>query len=751
MDLHGQKQAFLQLVSPSLPNEWEVEEVMEALAGVSEDRRRILLSHVPTIWPVSHTLCLSYLAQGAREERSCPPELIPEWVRQILSSYEHGGLRGAREFMADIEANFLDPLRGRACVDLEEVRGRMVPYLRGVSGLPLDLVADGRDRLWTDTRTIFVPGQLHLFADRADNLLLFRFLIVLQWGFIAAGTYRVHPRRDDFAQVAERYGVTADGGGLSDYLACFPDPQRAGEALLLFESGKVARDLGCELPGLFRSVRPLWRRLLDRYRGRGGAGRQWLLDRLQEVVPAADSPGGHDANGSRPDGERARLAGFAEFHDTLSSRCREEDREVLKLLLGVPDFTAAAKRLEQAREEDRELFISLLAGILPENAGGESDGEKGGDGGKEADSITLQQGRVTGEREEAVGLSLLAEVELPPELVAVKERIEADLGEVPVSYIQSAAGLAGPGRTIAGAAGKDDQRLVVDSSFVYDEWDFRRTGYRKDWCAVIERELPSQRTGFVPLTLQKYQGLIIRMRRQFEMLRTTYRFARRRRYGDDIDFDAMVDAIGDRQAGLAPTDRLFIRLMHDQRDIATLFLVDMSNSTEGWIGQLIKEALVLLCEVMEVTGDRYGVYGFSGMRRSRCDLYHVKHLDEAHGDDVRRRIGAIGPREYTRMGPPIRHLTRRLRETDARMRLLIILTDGKPEDYDGYADTYAIEDTRRALIEARGNGIHAFCVTVDQKAQEYLAHMFGQGNYIFVNRIESLPLRMAEFYRSLTS
>ena len=751
MDLRAQKQAFLQLVSPSLPNEWEVEEVMDALAGVSVDRRRALLSHVPTIWPISHTLCFSYLAQGAREERSCPPELMPEWVRQILSNYEHGGLRGARDFMADIEANFLDPLRGRARVELDEVRGRMVPYLRGVSGLPLELVADGRNGLWTDTRTIFVPGQLHMFADRTDNLLFYRFLIVLQWGFIAAGTYRIRPSRDDFALLAKRYGVTAAADGLSDYLACFPDPQRAGEALLLFEIGDVARGLCRELPGLFRSVQPLWRQLLDRYRGRGGAGRQWLLDRLQGIMPAAVSPGRRDDIGRAPGEKHARLAGFADFHDMLSASCREEDRELLQLLLGSPDFTAAAKRLEQSRDEDRELFISLLAGILPENPGGASDGEKASTGAGEADSIMMQEGGKTGEREETPGLSLLAEIELPPELAAVKVRIEADLGEVPVSYIRSAAGLAGPGRTLAGMAGKDDQRLAAESSFVYDEWDYRRAGYRKDWCAVIEKELPSQRTGFVPLTLQKHRGLITRMRRQFEMLRTTYRFARRRRYGDDIDFDAIVDAIGDRQAGLAPTDRLFIRLMRDQRDIATLFLVDMSNSTEGWIGQLIKETLVLLCEVMEVTGDRYGIYGFSGMRRSRCDLYHVKHLDEAHGDVVRQRIGAIGPREYTRMGPPIRHLARRLRETDARMRLLIILTDGKPEDYDGYADTYAIEDTRRALIEARGNGIHAFCVTVDQKAHEYLGHMFGQGNYIFVNRIESLPLRMAEFYRSLTS
>jgi len=122
-----------------------------------------------------------------------------------------------------------------------------------------------------------------------------------------------------------------------------------------------------------------------------------------------------------------------------------------------------------------------------------------------------------------------------------------------------------------------------------------------------------------------------------------------------------------------------------------------------------------------------------------------------YGDEVRRRIASIVPREYTRMGPPIRHLTRLLRATDARLRLLITLSDGKPEDYDGYIDEYAIEDTRKALIEARGCGVHPFCINIDQKASAYLRHMYGEGNYVFVNTIENLPLKMADFYRVLTS
>ena len=177
----------------------------------------------------------------------------------------------------------------------------------------------------------------------------------------------------------------------------------------------------------------------------------------------------------------------------------------------------------------------------------------------------------------------------------------------------------------------------------------------------------------------------------------------------------------------------------------------MSNSTEGWVGLAIKEALVLLGEALEAVGDSFGMYGFSGMRRSRSELYHVKHPDEAYGPFVQQRIAAIMPREYTRMGPPIRHLTRKLMASPSKVRLLVVISDGKPEDYDDYKGQYAIEDTRKALLEAKGCGVNPFCITIDKAAHEYLAHMFGRGNYIFVNDVKRLPQKMADMYRLLTA
>ncbi|MEW6500640.1 MAG: VWA domain-containing protein, partial [Thermodesulfobacteriota bacterium] len=218
-----------------------------------------------------------------------------------------------------------------------------------------------------------------------------------------------------------------------------------------------------------------------------------------------------------------------------------------------------------------------------------------------------------------------------------------------------------------------------------------------------------------------------------------------------LDLDAIVEALADAAAGQAPSDRLFVRLRRDQRQIAVVFLVDMSSSTEGWVSTAIKESLLLMCEALDVLGDSYAIYGFSGMRRLRSEIYHVKHFAEPYNDLVKAKIAALGPQEYTRMGPPLRHVTRLLAATEARARLIVTLSDGKPEDYDDYKGEYAIEDTRHALIEAKNMGIHPFCITIDQQAHDYIAHMYGEVNYIVINDVRSLPNRMPEIYRTLTS
>ncbi|MEJ2173681.1 MAG: hypothetical protein P8Y76_01865 [bacterium] len=211
-------------------------------------------------------------------------------------------------------------------------------------------------------------------------------------------------------------------------------------------------------------------------------------------------------------------------------------------------------------------------------------------------------------------------------------------------------------------------------------------------------------------------------------------------------------AYADLRAGAELDRRVFTRRARHERDMAVLFMVDMSGSTKGWINDCEREALVLLAEALEVLGDRYAIYGFSGVTRRRCEVYRVKRFDEPYGAAVRERIAGILPLDYTRMGAAIRHLTGILAAVDARTRLLVTLSDGKPDDFsDGYRGEYGIEDTRQALIEAKRAGVHAFCITIDRDAASYLPHMYGAVNYTVVEDVARLPVKVAEVYRRLTT
>ncbi|KJR96553.1 MAG: hypothetical protein VR65_27805 [Desulfobulbaceae bacterium BRH_c16a] len=732
--LSEQKKRFFASVLPSRPNEWEVDEVFEHLAGLPDELRQILLSQVNVIWPVSHSLCFSYLTEGSVAIRHFPANLIPEWVRRILGLYEKKGLVGAREFMADVDKYFLGPMRGEAGVGLDEVSSILLPYIRGVSGLHLNLECAAMPG--TDTMAIYLPEFLDQFMEREKNILLYKVLITFQWGHIASGIYR-----EIFAD--EEIGRDRDP------LARYPDRKLAVDLLAALQFRKVFGFLEAELPGLIRQGVELCHQLIQKIRPGGKEdARCKALQRL--VLPVT---------GRYEDvGDAGSFTLLTDVYDGFTRLGGTYDLGPAALLLGEFNFQRAGETIRFRRKEEEQKFVAMLADFLGSHGKKtklhDTENEKESTEAVLMDVITLLQ--PDPRQSSGIGKKQVLldneEMKIPEALAALSHNIINDLGKIPRAYVQAAAGMAGNGFNRHEISDHSETvPFCADTMYAYNEWDYRREGYRADWCTLEEKSLSPVRSGFVAGTLDKYKSQIKRLRRQFEMLRTSHRVVRRQRDGDDIDLDALIEALGDYRAGLVPSDRLFTRLLRDERDIMAMFLVDMSSSTEGWVGVALKETLVLLAEALEVVGDRYGIYGFSGMRRSRSELYHIKHPEESYGALVRQRIAAISPKEYTRMGPPIRHLTRRLLESQGKVRLLVVISDGKPEDYDDYKGQYAIEDTRKALLEAKGAGVHTFCITIDRSAGDYLMHMFGRGNYIFVRDVRSLPVKMVHMYRLLTS
>jgi nitric oxide reductase NorD protein len=748
MDLSKQKSRFYANVFPSRPNTWEVDEIFEQLAELDETAREALLSHVGAIWPVSHSLCFAYLTNGIKALDHIPIDLLGEWVRRILGLYEVKGLLGARQFMADVDKFFLGPMRGEAGVAFNEVSVKMMHYLRGISGRSFELNISPLPS--TDTKTIFLPEFLNTFPGKNTNFFLYKFLISLQWGHIESKIFSKTLGPDNVAL---------------DLFSHYPNKQLAIDLFAVLQFLKVFRYLEVQLPGLVRQARNLCLRLIKKITPAGIEkakcfALQSLLIHcvtLEKNINSGDLLLQNAGLGKIDDMlDKDVFDLLPKLYMSFSGMSGSYSLSCAALLLGKFDFAVAGETIRLRREENKDKFVVMLAGLLEQQnkqAGEESEGGNVPASLKEniLQLIQEQQAKDILNKKDTILIDNEG-LEVPEELAALIKEIKDDLGTLPEAYVQAAAGQAGQGFNWRDNTTREEAvESAAKETHAYDEWDYRRIGYRKDWCCLTEKSLHPVKSGFVQKTLEKYQPQLNKLRRRFEMLRSHDRFIKRRRHGDDIDLDALIEALGDSHAGLAPSDRLFVQLLRDERDIAAMFLVDMSNSTEGWVGVAIKEALVLLAEALEVVGDKYGIYGFSGMRRSKSELFHIKHLHEPYSPEVQGRIAAIGPKEYTRMGPPIRHLTQKLLETQSNVRLLLVISDGKPEDYDDYKGQYAIEDTRKALLEARGCGVHSFCITIDKSAHDYLAHMFGRGNYIFVNNVLSLPAKMSEMYRLLTS
>ena len=289
----------------------------------------------------------------------------------------------------------------------------------------------------------------------------------------------------------------------------------------------------------------------------------------------------------------------------------------------------------------------------------------------------------------------------------------------------------------------------------YPEWDWRRERYQPKHAIVREREAPVGDQAWVDQALTRHAREMQRVRRQFERLRPQRIRLGRQTDGPDLDLGAYVTAHADRRAGHAVDDRLYEEVRPARRDLSILLLVDVSGSTDSWVADtrriidVEKEALLLVCEALDALGDNYAVMAFSGEGPRDVSVTTVKAFEERNGPVVRRRIAALEPDRFTRAGAAIRHATARLSAESSRHRLLLVISDGKPNDVDVYEGRYGVEDTRQAVAEARLEGLDAFCLTVDRQAPAYLARIFGPSGYAVLRHAATLPQVLVEVVRQL--
>lgn len=287
------------------------------------------------------------------------------------------------------------------------------------------------------------------------------------------------------------------------------------------------------------------------------------------------------------------------------------------------------------------------------------------------------------------------------------------------------------------------------------EWDYRRGVLQADHCVVQAMEVRDA-APYVPSSALRLTAK--RLRRRLEILRDAPRPQYGQESGDAIDLDAWVrfntDQMG--HGGLhSDMPPVYIRHAKSERSLSTLLLADLSLSTDAYatpearVIDVIRDALYVFGEALSATGDPFAMWGFSSVRRQHIRLQHLKSFDEAWNGTTQARVGAIKPGYYTRMGAAIRHATLQLSERPERRRLLMLLTDGKPNDLDIYEGRYGIEDTRQAIHEAHAAGLSPFCVTIDEAGHDYLPLLFGRQGYALVHRPQDLVNRLTQAWATL--
>jgi hypothetical protein len=653
--------------------------------------------------------------------------------------------------------------RLQVAVPLTQIKGRLDRYLgarlgRGVTIKPisqLPLAAAGGDTPWVcaDGRFIYLPDEIDGYDTPAENRAVAKALVRLEAGLFEYGSFAFDLERaaDTFPEVARQVsapGCAARGAETGDarrFFAGFDRPALAEDLFDLFEQTRVMRRMAHGYPGLVAQTLPLLQAQV-RHLARAG---HWnhLLAPLYGRLVLALAPG----DSAAPHAAAMALEAAQRFdaHMTPESPVEACAWMVCLVYDACVRATASLGRVYQPFRPPfgRKLRWDLVeTAFAPQAALADRIKVRLAEQGVSIyradlqNTLSRQQGQISAEEIQTIVLAR------NPQAAAAGD-IQMDWSRLDLAALLRAAGI-DPGRA-ADAGGP---------AFYYPEWDARLQDYLHDHVRVQETVVAAGGNGdFYRHTLDQYRGLVARIRRAFEFLKPEgLVLLRQWPDGDAFDHRALIDFAVDLRAGRIPSDRLFIKRLKQERDVAALLLVDLSRSTanavvggQGTVLGVAKEALVLFCEALQVVGDTFAIAGFSGTGRHSVDYFRIKNFDEPLGATVQGRITALRPQRSTRMGAAIRHATAQLATVGARVRLLIVVSDGFPNDL-GYKADYAIADTRRAVQEARTRNVHVKAITVNIGSDPRLDDLYGRMHHHVIGDVRELPDKLLRLYGTLT-
>lgn len=608
-----------------------------------------------------------------------------------------------------------------AAVEFLEMAGRLSVLFRGLGGDPaVDILptayglshhrlsviqklgheAVALPRASFDGATLRLPNRLALFPHRDANMAVYLWLTATA-AHVTEFKHHDDALRADLQTLCSIYSITMitrkTGFGLSSLWS------NLAEAALALRPNHT-------LPPCEAAVEAIIRYMLGGYRPNQGLALVYLEHLETETLHALTAPRSYRPFAPVPIWLELRPVGFSAPSDVATMEAeptKESDKN--------GTFRAKRRKSDQANRKDSLIlhrFESFLSWAEFINLNRRVDDDDNDDAKKAADD------------HEEISLGQISNAP------ATKLKLHLDL------------------------APEDVDRERLSTKVTYPEWDTRTQSYLLDHCQVYDAEgelgpdVPTFRTD------RKSIKRIEAVKRQFEALRPGRIFLNAQQDGDELDMEAVVRAAADLTASGETNDNIWRQSKPQARDLSVSILLDVSRSTESAVGdrsviEIEREALVAFAWGLSACGDDFAINAFSSLKRDRVYITRCKSFDEPMSPQIEGKVGALHPGFYTRLGAAIRHVSIDLAKQARRRRLLLVITDGKPNDLDHYEGRHGIEDTRMAIHEARMMGHVVYGITVDALGQSWFARMFGANQFSIIANPDRLTRTLPQIYRSL--
>ncbi|RJP83200.1 MAG: VWA domain-containing protein [Desulfobacteraceae bacterium] len=697
---------------------------------------------------------------------------LSAFVAMGLEKYQKNPDAGEKFFSLKTQAAREACLELQSVVPLKQVQHRLNRYIQASTGLPLrvrpitampnlpvDIHMD-EPCVLSDGRYLYLPEEIHM-GGREAGWNLYKVLARLEAGYDEFQTFAfdlhkaldrcraedvtmVLPKEEQIAAV-----MSMDLSDMERFFHLFPNPRLASDLFTVFEHGRIRALMHRKNPGVIRQAAVYLQQSCDRRIQR--AGPEAVLLPLYAAVAVHPESTKNDSRNPLPFVNRFSEQFFRSIQkdDTVEAiaglvlSSYHEVKSFLQMVTGNaeeyppaaipfnrslrPELHAGTASLQQKKAEQiQRIFHTKGIRTYRSDIQKKLDEHSGNLSRDDIRALALHPEETGPQAEETIRNIIIS---VQRELFLDKRPEEGLIFQEQGSY----------------------------PSFRYHEWDMEQGDYLEDHVLVREKQIPEKQGTFYADTVALHHGLIRRIRHSFELLKPEgLTILRRWIEGDEFDYRAMLDFAIEKKIGLTPSERIYMKRIKQVRDVSVLVLVDLSRSTANLAAgtdksvlTIEKEAIVLLCEALTVVGDAFSIAGFSGTGRLGVDYFSIKEFHEEMKETVRQRIHAMQPLRSTRLGAAIRHASSRLAYRDSKVRLLLIISDGFPND-NGYKQEYAIQDTRKALLEARSKNLFTHSITVNITGSAQLDHLYGKLHHSVISDVCELPDKLLRIYGNLT-